>query len=59
MGGVVTIIYPDGTVAEETLDSIPKVGEKIGAFAIARVETKGPDDEVDTGIWIYLQKAEE
>lgn len=59
MGGTVTVIYPDGTVTEEILQVIPKVGEKIGALVVGRVETKGPDDEVDTETRIYLQKAEE
>jgi hypothetical protein len=45
----VTLIYPDGTVADESLDIIPKVGERVGVYVVARIETKGPDDEGDTG----------
>ncbi len=59
MGGPVTLIYPDGTVTEESLASIPKVGEKIGALVVAKVETKKPDKEADTATWVYLKKAEE
>ena len=59
MGRVVTMIYPDGTVAEEEVDAIPKAGEKMGAFSVARVDEKKPDDEPDTGTWVYLSKAEE
>lgn len=59
MGGPVTLIYPDGTVTEEPLDTVPKVGEKIGALVVARVDIKKPDDEVDTATWVYLKKAEE
>ncbi len=55
----VMVIYPDGTATEEILDAIPRVGEKIGAYAVARVETKAPDDEADYGTWVYLQKTEE
>jgi hypothetical protein len=55
----ITLIYPDGTESDESLDNIPRVGERIGAFVVARIETKGPDDEVDTEMRIYLQKAEE
>ncbi len=59
MNGKVTVIYPDGTVIEETLDCVPRVGEKMGTLVVARIERKGPDDEVDTETRIYLQKTEE
>jgi hypothetical protein len=59
MGGPITLIYPDGTVTEDDVDRIPAVGQKIGALVVARVELKKPDDEADTGTWVYLQKAEE
>ncbi len=59
MGGPITLIYPDGTVTEDDVDRIPTVGQKIGALVVARVELKKPDDEADTGTWVYLQKAEE
>jgi hypothetical protein len=55
----VTLVYPDGTASDESLDIVPRVGERIGAFVVARIETKGPDDEVDTEMRIYLQKADE
>lgn len=55
----VTFIYPDGTVTEEALDTLPEVGERIGTLVVARITTKGPDDEVDTGAWVYLSEAEE
>jgi hypothetical protein len=59
MSKLVTVIYPDGTIAEEELDRIPEAGRKMGAYVVAKVETKKPDDEADTGTWIYLKKAEE
>jgi hypothetical protein len=34
------------------------VGKKIGALTVARVETKKPDDEVDTESRVYLQKTD-
>ncbi len=55
----ITVIYPDGTISEETLDDIPKTGEKIGAFVVARVETNRPRDKTDTCARVFLQKAEE
>ncbi len=59
MDGPITIIYPDGTVTEEDVDRIPAIGQRMGALVVARVELKKPDDEADTGTWVYLQKAEE
>ena len=59
MSAIVTLIYPDGTTEEEALDAIPRVGERIGALAVAKVQTEAPDDEVDTAVWVYLQKSEE
>jgi hypothetical protein len=55
----VTFIYPDGTITDEALDRVPEVGDRVGALVVARVETKGPDDEVDTGAWVYLSEADD
>jgi hypothetical protein len=59
MSDVVTLIYPDGTTEEETLDAVPKVGERMGSLTVARVQMKGPDDEVDTAVWVYLKSAKD
>jgi len=59
MSEIVTLIYPDGTTEEEAFDAIPRVGDRMGAMAVAKVQTKAPDDEVDTAVWVYLQKAGE
>lgn len=56
MGREFTLIYPDGTVTYEDLDEVPAVGKKIGALVVTRIETKKPDDEADTGTWVYLRK---
>ncbi len=59
MGQPVTIIYPDGTLSDEVLYSVPGVGTRVGPFVVARIEEKAPDDEVDTETRVYLQKAQE
>jgi hypothetical protein len=56
---LVTFIYPDGTSVEEEVEALPEVGGRIGALTVARVETKEPDDEIDTATWVYLKKTEE
>jgi hypothetical protein len=58
MDGEFVLIYPDGTVTDETLEEPPVVGKKIGTHIVVRIETKKPDDEADTETWVYLRKEE-